>query len=534
MSKSKSKDGHAAVVMTDRSAARAFAPLARSTEQACDEAAEHGVLAKMRQDFMKEIVDARNPYLIRYDAFSLMVAIKLARLAGKARATEIERYIGLNIDWLSTHIPNFGTEVPSHDTIARIISMVDSQQLKDSLFAKEDDALLTKLFADGAGNIQEQSQFDRLLGLTTVCADGQMMRSTAQLNSSGKRIKGGNNIVTILDADSYTVLYQEIAQRKNQEAVIIAKWVESMASLKGLLVTFDAINTRASLLELIDKKGGDFLVSLKSNNKFAYQAAVDAFDMLRSGKARAASAEQHCLKSSMTDMKGGKIFSKDIFVLPVEDVFTPKLMEKWPSVKSVICVHTVTDIISNGQTKQIQGDAYFISTIPCTLSDVPEDKTEEAKAKLAMWFQEKIIKRWQLEVWHLHSDMPGTFDQDRQRIFNMRFANNNVLLTKSAIMTLKKVQDISVTVHLNGKGYRDAPLPITALIDRASDPDIAVSYLNYAMTGDTSGLKAYNIMFNGEGPGDYAVSAKEAGNLRLGALLRQGLGLKGRHTRKRR
>lgn len=134
----------------------------------------------------------------------------------------------------------------------------------------------------------------------------------------------------------------------------------------------------------------------------------------------------------------------------------------------------------------------------------------------------------------MHSDRSGTFDQDRQRILNQQFANNNVLLTKSAIMTLKIVQDASVTVHLDGKGCRDDPLPITALIDLASNPDIAAACLNYAITGNASGLKAYNIMFNGEGTGDYAVTAEEAANLLLGAMLREGKGLKGRQIRKRR
>lgn len=533
MSKTKSKDGHPVAAMADRSAAGAFAPLSRATERAYEEVTQYNVLAMMRDNFMKTIVDKRNPYLIRYDAFSLPVAVKLARLAGKACATEVERYIRVNIDWLSSHIPNFGIEVPSHDTIARIITMVDSQQLMDSLFSKEDDELLSKLFVDGAGNIPKQSQFDRLLGLTTVCADGRLMRSTAKMNSKGKRTKAGNNVVTILDADSYIVLYQEVAQRKNQEAAVITKWVEGLSSLNGFLVTFDALNTRVKLLDLISKKEGDFLVSLKSNNKLAYEAAIDAFEVLRSDNPPAALTD-NCLKSSMVDKKGGKIFCKDIFVLPVEDVFDQELMKKWPSVKSVICVHTKTTTVSDGQTKDSEGDACFMSTIPAALSDVPEDKAEESKTRLAQWFQERIIKRWQLEVWHETADRSSTFDQDRQRILNQQFANNNVLLTKSAIMTLKIVQDISVTVHLDGKGYRDDPLPITALIDLASNPDIAVAYLNYAITGDTSGLKACNIMFNGEGVGDYAVTADEAANLLLGAMLREGKGLKGRQTRKRR
>lgn len=479
---------------------QAFKALIKNTNSAID--ADMPLLSpavsKLQQALTDSLEDTRVQYLIKYDAFAALTVIILARLGGVTRATDIADFWLDNKEKLQRCVKNLGDDVPSHDTIARLIALFDPGDLQKIIFKGNDQQLklAEERIAKAWEEIFAEDENDFLSHLNVLCADGQLMRSTAMADAEiGKRYGSGLNVVTIFDASLYVVLEQKITTEKNQEAKVILGWIKGQRSTIGKLLSFDAINTHPEILSEMTDRGGHILASIKANNKNTYEEIKDAFDSLFDGTADPHWAgHKHVIKAKGSGQTGDIYWNKELYALPIEDTLTPEIAKLWPGVKSIICVRNSRTFLSHDD--ESSSDAYFLCSIPCTFERTPKDKIEEAKAYRADFLLQAVISRWGLENLHQHVDRVNTFNQDRHRILNTRFANNNCAITKGVIAIVKTVQSVSVTVH--SRGFRDDPLPISRLVTRARNLDIAISYLDYFFYGRTKGLIDAKIMWGGD------------------------------------
>lgn len=89
-------------------------------------------------------------------------------------------------------------------------------------------------------------------------------------------------------------------------------------NLRNCILTWDAINTRATTLEAVVVKAlADFLVCLKANQGELFDVIEAAFSWLDVDK-----SQGEVLSSSRTSTDHGRIETKEISILNAEDVLT--------------------------------------------------------------------------------------------------------------------------------------------------------------------------------------------------------------------
>ena len=72
-------------------------------------------------------------------------------------------------------------------------------------------------------------------------------------------------------------LYTEQISEKTNEIPMIEKLVSGL-NLKGIIVTWDALNTQTKNVKAVIESGGDYIVPIKGNQGNFYQDLIDYFD----------------------------------------------------------------------------------------------------------------------------------------------------------------------------------------------------------------------------------------------------------------
>src|SRR3974377_1196561 len=93
-----------------------------------------------------------------------------------------------------------------------------------------------------------------------VAIDGKVLRRSFD-SASGK---SPLHMVSAWGCEQRLVLAQIATDEKSNEITAVPKLLE-MLSLKGTIVTVDALNCQRAIAEQIVKQGGDYVLALKGN-----------------------------------------------------------------------------------------------------------------------------------------------------------------------------------------------------------------------------------------------------------------------------
>jgi len=130
--------------------------------------------------------------------------------------------------------------VPSHDTFSRLFRRLDPAQFG---------AAFQRFMARFSETIQG-----------VVAIDGKVLRRSFD-RASGK---SALHMVSAWGCEQRLVLAQIATDAKSSEITAVPKLLE-MLSLKGTIVTTDALNCQRAIAQQIVDQGGDYVLALKSN-----------------------------------------------------------------------------------------------------------------------------------------------------------------------------------------------------------------------------------------------------------------------------
>lgn len=136
--------------------------------------------------------------------------------------------------------------VPSEPTLCRIEKRIDDLSMADKM--------------------QELAEaFHRELakpecGKEIICIDGKAERGTIQENGRNP------DIVSAYSYDMGITLATEACQEKSNEIKAVPLLIDKI-DISGKIVTADAMSMQKDIIDLIRKKGGDFLIELKANQR---------------------------------------------------------------------------------------------------------------------------------------------------------------------------------------------------------------------------------------------------------------------------
>lgn len=174
---------------------------------------------------------------------------------------EIESFAKKEEKWLKKYLelPN---GIPSHDTIQRVISILDSKILYENCL-KYFIEIVDKYVA------KEENEKD------VYSIDGKTTNSSSRSSLTTTKINQLNTMSFY--SHNYGVsIIQDYINDKENEIPMGTKLLDQL-DLKNCIVTADALNTQKETVKSIIKKNGDYVLALKRNQKNFYNERKEYF-----------------------------------------------------------------------------------------------------------------------------------------------------------------------------------------------------------------------------------------------------------------
>lgn len=208
--------------------------------------------------FFEEVPDFRLDRRKLHKLSDILMLSHCAVLSGAEDFEDMENYGRQNESFLRQflELPN---GIPSHDTINRVFNRLDKDRFGQSLYRWSKELL----------DFMDYYQLN---------VDGKVLRGTGQ---AGKK-HAGICLVSAWAEDQRLVPGQKKADEKSNEKTAIPELLEEL-DLQGALVSIDAIACSAKTAEIITRKGGHYMLSLKKNQKQLFEQVTE--HMLRQKEA---------------------------------------------------------------------------------------------------------------------------------------------------------------------------------------------------------------------------------------------------------
>jgi predicted transposase YbfD/YdcC len=315
----------------------------------------------------------------------LTIAI-CAVICGAEGWEDLEEFGLKNEEWFKTflEIPH---GIPSHDTFARVFSILDSQQLEECFF-------------EWTKTLQETTA-GRLIAI-----DGKMLRSSFNKATGKKAI----HLVSAWVVENQVILGQVKVDDKSNEITAVPRLLDFI-NVKGSVISMDAMGCQTAHAKKIVEKGGDYLFSLKGN-----QGTLNDEVRLFLNDAKKNEFKDTPFDYLETTEKGhGRIEIRKYYQTGVIEWFQDR--EQWRGLQTIGMVES-TRIIGDQTTNETR---YFISSLHCNAQ-------EFAKAVRGHWGTENG-QHWCLDV---------GMGEDSSRIRVGNASENYGVLRRIALNLLKK------------------------------------------------------------------------------------------------
>ena len=189
----------------------------------------------------RSVKDPRVPGRSKHLFIDIIVISVCAVLCGAESVTEIEEFSVSKEDWLKKYL-QLSNGVPSYDTIARVLSIVDSIELE-------------KAFSSWIKIIIEDEQLTKTISIDGKCSAG-----------TERSINRGKKPLLMVSAYSHELGLSLVEKRADELGEVDATLsCLEVLNLQDVLVTVDAGIGVHKVAEKIREKKGDYLVPLKGN-----------------------------------------------------------------------------------------------------------------------------------------------------------------------------------------------------------------------------------------------------------------------------
>ena len=238
----------------------------------------------------------------------------------------------------------------------------------------------------------------------------------------GKTIRGVKNITPDADAHAVSaylsgikVALNEVFISKKSNEINAIKELFDLIDIKDNVITIDAIGTQKEIVEIIRKKGGDYILSVKANQPGTLLELEEHFKPFYKGEIK---------KISEETSGHGRVESRELdsIINPMRfaDVEQYKSLDKWKDLKSI---HKMTRVrYDKNKGTESEEISYYISSL--------EDNEKVF---------EMIRSHWAIEN-NLHYCLDVIFDEDQSLRRKENSAKNVNIMYKIALFFLERLR----------------------------------------------------------------------------------------------
>ena len=253
--------------------------------------------------------------------------------------------------------------IPSEPTLCRIEHGIDEIAMADRMQA----------FA--------QAYHDKLLKdkeMEIICVDGKAERGTVLENGCNP------DIVSAYSPSTGIILATEACQEKSNEIKAVPRLIAKL-DLAGKIITADAMSMQKDIIDCIRKKGGDFLIELKANQRALLYGIEDRL-------------KTHVPLHSYTDdseLGHGRIETRTFRIYDGLDIIADK--QKWGG--NMTIVEYESNVVKKSTGKRTIEKRLYVTSLPAhtpRLGDI-------------------VRKHWSIESMHWELDVNLLQDKIKRR-----------------------------------------------------------------------------------------------------------------------
>lgn len=189
--------------------------------------------------YWEGLEDPRTGNASLHDFHELLMIALCTVLSGGQGAVDMATYARSKETFLRGFL-QLENGLPSHDTFSRLFRLLDPDQFR---------AAFQRFMERFAQTLQG-----------VIAIDGKVMRRSFDKASK----KSALHMVSAWGCELRMVMAQVATDAKSNEITAVPKLLE-MLSLKGTIVTTDALNCQRTIAQQIVDQGGDFVLALKGN-----------------------------------------------------------------------------------------------------------------------------------------------------------------------------------------------------------------------------------------------------------------------------
>ena len=382
--------------------------------------------------FRKEaqgITDHRAVWDIEYPLESIILMVFFAVLGGCDTWVDIEIFCRRKKDWLNQFIELPNGHTPCNDTFSRVFHRIDTDEFQKMTvrFITENLVQIKK-----ALGIQESK-------VKHYAIDGKQERGTGRLPGTDKEIPDQQTLHIYESTDGVCVMSKKI-DKKTNEIPEAQKLLESMDSLKDVIISGDAMHTQAKHTEIITRKGGDYVFGLKGNQS----DLKDNVELLFTDEKIAEIKKEGINYFRTSEKAHGQTETREYYMIDCTGMSFNE-SGKWKGLHSVMLV--IKTCVNNTTNKESKERRYYISS----LEDIE-------------MFATIIRQHWSCEIQHFFQDY--VFHQDMNQTVDEN-AFQNLACMKKMVLTLIRIyavlQNLSVNLTRKKIGW-DPEAEIAALL----------------------------------------------------------------------
>lgn len=388
---------------------------------------------------LEEITDPREQWKIKHLVSEIIAIVFFAVLCNENEWVAIEDFARDMEDELRLYLTLPGG-IPSHDTIERVFSLIDENELESILVNVLMDIIVKATKND---NLHLYTNTDLGIEVDDIIAvDGKETRGTAKADAEKVEDRRNMNNLNVQSTEYGITLSSTRIDEKSNEIPEAQKVLKKM-NLKGTVVTTDALNTQKGTAEVIIESKGDYCLALKSNHKLTYSEVGEYFDEETLKKLK---KTQYYRKE--TEEASGKKTIREYYISGDIDWFQGR--KEWKKLTSIGYEKKTIKNLKTG-TSNIEERYYFCS--------FPADVELFALCVRRHWHVENLL-HWVLDV---------TFRQDYLRTKNKTALNNLGHVQRFVLSILKILKSYynksfkRMREHIGRKFREQLPVVFSAL-----------------------------------------------------------------------
>jgi len=338
-------------------------------------------------EILKEINDFRNPNQIKYELQNILLIVIIGILVGLVHSSHISEFAKSQEGWFKDKLEL--DSIPSHDTLERVLAFIDFKDLEAA----------TILWLE---QLLEDKQLRKRLQIDAKKTDKKSPNTTTFLRAFI------GNLKLVIGSKRIPEYHNEISE--------IPKLLKKL-SIKGFLVSIDAIGTQTKIIKLLLSKGANYLLPVKKNQKNLYKDLMLYCESETSSEIYQTYDKSHGRKEKRKFYKFDKVN------------WIHKRLPKWSHIKSFGLLESYRK--EKGKKASIT-KRIFICSIDLTAEE----------------FLHEIRAHWSIEN-NLHWSLNQSFQENKVQSKCTGFINNFSLLLNFTLGLLanSKPKNISFNLH---------------------------------------------------------------------------------------